>query len=59
MEDTYYNCLMYKRFAVKALKGKEFVHTLRLEYMSEFLNENLNNVRRLLENDAAQANEYL
>ncbi len=52
LEDTYYNRLMYKRFGVKALKTKDFVHTIRLEHMSEFLNENLANVRRLLDTDA-------
>ena len=53
LEDTYYNRLMYKRFAVKALKQPHFVHTMREEYMSEFLNENLTQVRKLLEQDAA------
>ena len=30
---------MYKRFAVKALKGKEFVHTLRLEEAKQRLKD--------------------
>ena len=49
LEDQYYNRLMYKRYAVKAIKTKSFVNSIRLEFMNEFLQENLDSVKRLLE----------
>lgn len=49
LEDQYYNKLMYKRYAVKAIKTKSFVNSIRLEFMNEFLQDNLENVKRLLE----------
>lgn len=57
LKEKFFDALQYNRFTVKAIKKENFVTTFRVKKMSDFLIENVEKFKNILENDYANAGE--